>query len=307
MSNSDKNNELFIRWINNDLTQEELRQIQADPDYQKYRTIIGEVDQWKVPALNKEESYNRLVRRRAKKGEAKIRSINWYQTQVFKIAAAFLVLAAALTFFIVNSGSVVTYETGIAETEEIILPDGSVVHLAASSQLSYDEDSWEKSRELKLQGTSHFDVVHLNGAPFKVHFQQNTVEVLGTSFEIRSLKDFASVTCYAGKVSVTSPDTTVLLTRGRGVRSGRERRLEVFEFENYVWSQNATRFTKAPLSAVFESMEAQFGIEIITGKIDLTRTFTGSYTHDDVELALKMVCNPMNISYALNENTVTLQ
>lgn len=300
MSNSEKNNDLFIRWIDGDLTQEELHQIKSDPEYQKYSAILNEVDQWKVPKLNKEEGYKRLVSRRTR-----TRTITWYQTNVFKMAAVFLLLAAALTWFFVLNGPDVTYETGIAETQEIKLPDGSVVHLGASSSLSYNKEVWERRRDLKLSGTGHFDVTH--GTPFKVHFQQGTVEVLGTSFEIKSQKKFASVTCYDGRVSVQARDTTVVLTRGRGASVSHNKGWRIFDSQDDTWSPNITRFHSAPLSAVFKSMEMQFGIKIKAGDVDLTRTFTGSYTNGDVELALKMVCDPMNINYDNNENTVTLQ
>ncbi|UII33451.1 FecR family protein [Fulvivirga ulvae] len=303
MSNSGYDKEKLLRLINNELGDDELHKLSADPDFQKYKAILNEVDSWKLPELDIAASYDRL---KNKKTKTPAKTINWYQTNVFRMAAVLLLLATALTYFIVSGNSVVTYETGVAEMEEITLPDGSVIHLGASSQLSYNKDTWEETREIHLKGTSHFDVMHKDGAPFKVHFKLGTAEVLGTAFEVKSFEDFASVMCYDGKVKVNASDSTITLIRGRGARV-RGRGLRGFEFQNHNWSQTITRFDSAPLSAVFTTMEAQFDIRIKADEIDITRTFTGSYSLQDVDLALKAVCNPMNISYEKNGNTVTLQ
>lgn len=303
MSNSGYDKEKLLRLINNELSEDELRQLSTDPDFQKYRAILNEVDSWALPELDIDASYGRL---KNKKEKVPAKTIYWYQSNVFKMAAVFLLLVAAFAYFIVTGNSVVTYETGVAEVEEVTLPDGSIAHLGASSQLSYNKDSWEDSRELRLKGTSYFDVMHIDSTPFKVHFKLGAVEVLGTSFEIKSFDDFASVMCYDGKVKVDANDSTITLTRGAGARV-RGRELKRFEFQNHNWSQTVTRFDSTPLSAVFTTMEAQFGIKIKTNNIDLTRTFTGSYSLQDVNLALKAVCDPMNISYVKHEDTVTLQ
>ena len=303
MNNSEYDNEKLLRLINNELSKDELHQLSKDPDFQKYRAILDEVDSWTLPELDIDASYGRL---KEKQEKAPAKTIQWYQSTIFKMAVTFLLLAAAFAYFIVSGSSVVTYETGVAEVEEITLPDGSIVHLGASSQLSYNKDTWEDTRELRLEGTSHFDVMHMGGTPFKVHFKLGTVEVLGTAFEIKSFNDFASVMCYDGKVKVDANDSTITLTRGRGARV-RGRELKGFEFQNHNWSQTITRFESTPLSVVFTTMEAQFGIKIKTDKVDLTRNFTGSYSLQDVNLALKAVCDPMNISYEINEDTVTLQ
>lgn len=298
MSDLDKNKD-FIRWLNKDLTEEELYKIESDPDFQKYSRILDEVGKWQLPPHDKKKGYEKLT---------KLKTINktiyWYRGTFAKIAAVFLLLAVAFTWLILSEKSV-TYETGIAETEVINLPDGSIVHLAASSSLSYNKQEWGKRRELSLKGAGHFSVE--KGPPFKVDFTHGTVQVLGTSFEIKTLGDFASVACYDGKVEVVTADNKATLSKGKAAKINSNNSIELFEFSNHNWSQDISRFYSAPLYAVFESMENQFGIRIKYNNIDLTRTFTGSYSNNDLDQALMMVCVPMDISYEVNEKTVTLR
>jgi len=298
MSDLDKNKD-FIRWLNKDLTEEELREIESDPDYQKYSRILDEVGKWHLPPYDKKKGYEKLTRLKTKN-----KTIYWYQRAIFKAAAAFLLLAVAFTWLVLSEKPV-TYETGIAETEVITLPDGSIVHLAASSSLSYNKEEWGKRREVSLKGAGHFDVE--DGNLFKVTFEQGTVQVLGTSFEIKTLKDFASVACYDGKVKVVTADINATLTKGKAAKINSDNSLKLFEFSNHNWSQDISRFYSAPLYAVFESIENQFGIRIEDNGVDLTRAFTGSYSNKDLDQALMMVCDSMDIVYEINEKTVTLR
>lgn len=72
-------------------------------------------------------------------------------------------------------------------TKSIIqLPDGSKIWLNADSKLRYPEVFKGRTREIYLNGEAFFDVAKNPDHPFIIHLANGTVQVLGTSFNIRA-------------------------------------------------------------------------------------------------------------------------
>ena len=299
MNDRPDHNELIIRWLNGELSPEELADFEKSDEYAQYKAILDETDRWSLPPLDIDSSYDRLTQKKSK-----TRSIYWYQAPITRLAAVFLLLLVAILYFTLGSSSLVEYNTDLAETQDIQLPGLSKVHLGPSSLLSFDESGWNKARKLELKGTAYFQVT--KGAPFQVTFLQGTVAVHGTEFEIKSFDNYASVMCYEGTVEVLTGDSTVMLTKGKGVKISLSR-TRAFDFQNTSWSRSSTRFNQAPLSVVLKSLGSRFGVKVLSDNIDTQRIFTGAYTHDSLEVALNTVCTTMGLTYQKNGNTVTLQ
>ena len=104
-----------------------------------------------------------------------------------------LLLIGALIFWRLKAPGRYTVNTDYGKISRLVVPDSSVVVLNANSTIKY-EKKWDKNapRELWLNGEAFFDVKHLdndhkieNYERFIVHTNNTTVEVLGTSFDIR--------------------------------------------------------------------------------------------------------------------------
>lgn len=68
-----------------------------------------------------------------------------------------------------------------------MLHDGSVVYLSEQASLEYpDSFDGNNRREVFLRGEAFFDVGKNTAQPFFVHTDQATVEVTGTSFDVKS-------------------------------------------------------------------------------------------------------------------------
>ena len=83
--------------------------------------------------------------------------------------------AAAIVILCVSVATLVT-----------TLEDGSIVYLADNSQLSYPEHFQREKREVSLLGNALFDVSGNKERPFLIETEQARIEVLGTSFNIKS-------------------------------------------------------------------------------------------------------------------------
>ena len=92
---------------------------------------------------------------------------------------------------------------------EVILPDGSKVWINSSSSLKYPTQFTGKERDVELNGEGYFEVAKNKLMPFKVSSHGQTVEVLGTHFNINAYTDEPGIktTLLEGSVKVTAMGT----------------------------------------------------------------------------------------------------
>ncbi|MCK7558398.1 FecR domain-containing protein [Chitinophaga sedimenti] len=83
------------------------------------------------------------------------------------------------------------------------MPDGSKVWLNAASTLRYPT-TFNGTRSVELSGEAYFEIAPNAGQPFEVRNGNNTIEVLGTAFNIMAYEDEAttSTTLLSGAVKV---------------------------------------------------------------------------------------------------------
>ncbi len=88
---------------------------------------------------------------------------------------------------------------------EVVLPDGTRVWLNSATSLTYPVIFPGKERRVELTGEAYFEVAKNAANPFFVKTLSQTVEVLGTHFNINSYRDEKSVktTLLEGSVKVT--------------------------------------------------------------------------------------------------------
>jgi ferric-dicitrate binding protein FerR (iron transport regulator) len=89
---------------------------------------------------------------------------------------------------------------------KLVLPDGSKVWLNAASSIRYPAVFTGNERSVEITGEVYFEVTKNQHKPFRVHFPNGEVEVLGTHFNINAYDDEASskTTLLEGKVKVSS-------------------------------------------------------------------------------------------------------
>src|ERR1035437_2347567 len=123
---------------------------------------------------------------------------------VFKVAASVL-LIIGFSYFGWRYMSQKSVKTNMAETNEMILPDGSKVSMNARSKLTYHKKDFGKaSRIVSLEGEAYFEVQKNPAVPFIIKLDGAEVKVLGTSFNVRAYKDMdkIEVTVAEGKVTL---------------------------------------------------------------------------------------------------------
>jgi len=101
---------------------------------------------------------------------------------------------------------------------ELTLPDGTRVWLNAASSLTYPVAFRGKERQVKLTGEAYFEVARDAGKPFFVNVDgKQTVEVLGTHFDIRAYNDDPDIrtTLLEGSVKVSGKNSHAIIKPGQ--------------------------------------------------------------------------------------------
>jgi len=94
---------------------------------------------------------------------------------------------------------------------KINLPDGTEVWLNAASALKFPAVFKGAERRVRLTGEAYFEVAKNKAMPFRVETDKNTIEVLGTHFNVNAYENerFMETTLLEGSVSVSSPSGSV--------------------------------------------------------------------------------------------------
>lgn len=220
----------------------------------------------------------------------------WQRPRAWMSAAAAIALLLLAGWWLLLPG---TEQVLALPGEQTIyeLPDGSRVFLNAGTELSFSRRGWAEQRRVQLSGEAFFEVV--TGGDFTVEAPAGSVQVLGTSFNVRSRSGSFAVDCYTGKVRVTAEGQSELLSPGQGVRlqAGLLSR-RVFEGEkSAAWRSGNHYFDAAPLADVFQELERQYGIQVDYPAAAASRQYSGFFESGKLDEALQAICWPMGLSY----------
>jgi len=228
--------------------------------------------------------------------------------QWIAMAASIALLLAVASFLRFHTR---TMETLATEHASIELPDGSIAELNAVSTLKYHPYWWWASREVSLEGEAFFTVN--KGSSFRVSSAKALTEVLGTSFNVFARESDYRVVCHTGRVKVSSQlsEEVAILTPGMQASldpSGVFQVVTLDQMENSPgWKDQLLMFSSVPLRLVFDEIERQYGIKILT-PFPLDRRFSGNFALDaSVENVLSLLCRPFDLRYEQNSgNTYTI-
>ncbi|MCO6478716.1 MAG: FecR family protein [Phaeodactylibacter sp.] len=284
-------NEFLLRWLDGQLSEEELGRWQGSESHRRWQAVQAALERGAPPPVDKEAALERLLAARA--ARARRRTLRRRVLWVGGIAAAIAGLAVLLWLF----RPAPEWETGLAAKEAITLPDGSEVQLNADSYLRYEDSRWGPARKVRLEGEAYFSVT--KGGAFEVSTALGDVRVLGTRFNVYARGQRFEVACQEGKVLVLTDTRRDTLLPGQGLKKT-ETVTDTFTTEpaSPSWTEGQSSFRSAPLPEVFREMERQYGIQVQAPGLP-GRTFTGRFPHDNLEVALQAVCGAMGLEYAI--------
>lgn len=285
----------LAKWLNNELSEEELAEFKNSDEYASYARIIAASEDLRAPDFNEAEALA-AVKNKQLFEQTKVVQLNPFK-RFMKVAAVIVVLIAGSYFFFNSLDATIT--TQYAETKEVILPDNSEVILNADSKLTYNKTDWDTNRNLNLNGEAFFKVA--KGEKFTVATTLGTVAVLGTQFNVENRGDFFEVTCYEGLVSVVYNKNEIKLPAGASfvVINGAINNAQKPDALVPSWLNSESSFKSVPLKYVFDEFQRQHNIIVSTENIDMNQLYTGSFSNSDAKLALQSISAPSQIKFKL--------
>lgn len=297
-----KKDDIFLsRWINGELSPEELEEFQSHPEYEDYMKIKLGADSLDLSEYDIDVALSTM---KSKQNATTYKKNTNPVIKLWPYAVVAASIAIILGLFLFPGND--SFTTSFGEQLAITLPDGSEMILNAKSEASFDKKNWETNRTIKLQGEAYFKVT--KGSKFTVTTANGEVSVLGTQFNVQSNASLFEAVCYEGKVQVISDQETAMLTAGKGFRNIASKTPEHWTFTKQApsWISNTSSFRSIPLRYVFKELEEQYDIRVDAKNIDTSIIYTGTFPNNDKDVALKTVFSTLGLQYQLSKDGKTV-
>lgn len=287
----------LAKWLDGEMTDAELKEFQADPDFPLYEKIKLYSSQLETPKFDENKILNTVLETKKQTPKVVTLKPNWFMR-----IAAVLVIGFGL-FFAFNTFTPTTVLAENGKQTTFLLPDNSEVVLNSGSQIDYKKWNWDSNRKLELNGEAYFKVA--KGKKFEVNTNLGKVSVLGTQFNVKARKDRFDVVCFEGKVKVNFNNQEVILTPGQMVSfEGNEKIVsKTISDAKPVWLSKELSFEKEKLTAVLEEIQRQYNVTVNAKNIKSDQLFTGKIPTNNIDIALKTITSIYHLKYSKSTNS----
>ncbi|SKB32338.1 FecR family protein [Daejeonella lutea] len=202
-----------------------------------------------------------------------------------------------------------TIQTPKGGRYQIRLPDGSRVWLNSASTLTYPTTFAVTERKVKLIGEAYFEIARNKKVPFRVESNNQTVEVLGTHFNVNSYEDEAYIktTLLEGSVRIilnsSNPKGKLLKPGEQSLTSASQADIKVQDTDiekAIAWKNGYFKFKNTPIKDIMREIERWYDVELVyDGKL-APDEFTG-YISNEVKISgvLKMLEESGGIKFSV--------
>lgn len=240
-----------------------------------------------------------------------------YRTMAWRVAAS-LVMILGIGYltqhYLFSPPEMLSVISG-GEKQELVLPDGSEITLNSHSQLFYPEKFQKDKREVKLKGEAFFKVERNPEKPFRISIEDKaTVEVLGTSFNIRSQKEGESISLLVveGRVLLSSAEEEepgLILNKDEQatVQRGVLRRDEYVDKNMLSWKTGILFFDQSFIEDVVDQLESHYKKEILLDEnIPGDLLFTSIIDNQDLESVLEELSMVLGLTFSYEDDLIRI-
>ncbi|EHQ25933.1 FecR family protein [Mucilaginibacter paludis] len=168
----------------------------------------------------------------------------------------------------------------------LILSDGTKVWLDAASSITFPVAFTGKDRSVKITGQVYFEVVHNAAQPFRVTVKGQTIEDLGTHFNISAYDDEPAVitTLIEGSVQVATGEQVALLQPGEEALVGNgTHKIAVHQAnvqQAIAWKDGLFRFNQTELKTIMRQISRWYDLDVIYEGNVVNDAFDGQIPRD---------------------------
>jgi len=200
------------------------------------------------------------------------------------------------------------FTTGNGQQWQLALNDGTKVWLNAASSISYPVAFAGNERVVEITGEAYFEVAKDAQHPFKVKVGNQTVEVLGTHFNINAYTDegIIKTTLLEGRVKMQS----TVIAPGQQIQVSGNGVLTVVndaDLEQAVaWKNGLFQFENADLSSVMRQIGRWYSVEVKYQGTVPRRSFGGAMQRTLPLTKVLTILEDNNVKFTIDGNQITV-
>ena len=191
----------------------------------------------------------------------------------------------------------------------------------AGSSIKYPTAFNDDNRTVYLDGEAYFDVAEDDSKPFYVHLKNQTIKVLGTTFNVQAYKNESlnQVDLFKGSILLESfneerelLNSLCLTSNSTALFNNQTYAMTYHEnSENELissWINGEFKFIDLPLSTVFGRLENYFNVNIHINHPDYNAVrYTGTFSLDqDIMDILKIIFYNKNYTFKRNQQNIMI-
>lgn len=178
---------------------------------------------------------------------------------------------------------------------DLSLPDGTWITLNKNSLITYDKRFNKNNREIFFSGEAYFDVIRGHRLPFVIRTSNSTIQVVGTSFNIRDDSSSVTVTVISGKVwlyETANRQNQVKLVKNETASFKYATKKIIYgqnsDLNFLSWKTGRFEFVKTPTVDVLNTIASYYNKKLII-RIPVRDSITGVFENQPLDEILKEI------------------
>lgn len=314
---------LLRKYVSDECTKEELLQVHealkrgvSDEVWQKVMDeMIERTDFTALNTTHRDKLYLSIVDRIGSDTAKRNRFLLPVPQWLLRTAAAILVLlASSLAIYFFNYRPTDIEQMSGLQHQHLRTEDGSEIWMNRKSKLIYPNEFGTDQRLVKLEGEAFFDVARESDRPFIIHTQDIRIQVLGTSFNVKSYQDENEIviSLATGRIEVDVFGEKQILTPGEQLHYSKTtksfQRVLIDTKEANAWKDGWMVFNRASLHDVIRTAERQFGVHVVMTKdVPTEEKITLKVKQRSVENLFQVLSYSTGLEYQMKGDSVILE
>ena len=160
---------------------------------------------------------------------------------------------------------------------KLTLPDGTEVWLNAASSITYPTAFAGNERDVSITGEAYFEVAKDKSKPFHVTSGNQTIEVLGTHFNVMAYADEDAIktTLLEGSVKITENNEAQILKPGEQATVDKNGglKISVADIDDALaWKNGYFKFNRVNIKYIMRQLARWYDVDLV---------YEGSVPHDE--------------------------
>lgn len=233
------------------------------------------------------------------------------QTSLRIAAGIALLVVSSLSIWFFNQTDFVHLQA-TNEPVKFEFEDGSVVNLAANSELIYPEHFDGSNRTLSMTGQAYFEISKDASRPFIIETILGKITVVGTAFEVNANAELQVLTVEVAEgiveVENTNKKQKQRVTAGQQCTVSAARN-EILVDSNlsadaFYWNDRTLKFKRTELASVVQTLHDLFQIDIrIEGEQIQGCKLTATFVDESAETMLEVIAATLKVELKKEGNS----